>query len=180
MSANYEDEPREHPALKNFNRTGEQAKYTLKSAIGGALKGALIGAVALAGLSIVVGGMMGLSIAAIPLIGPFLAPAAVAGGAAGGLAVAAGSLLKGAMWGAGIGAVVSGVRGLLDSGDAADDEAEKRVAAYERREVREERMAMLDQRREQQRLAMAQQAQSMGLAPGVNLPFGPGSNERQV
>lgn len=179
MSADDDNMP-EHPALKNYSPAQERAKHTLKSAVGGALKGAMIGAAVLGGIVLVATAMLGLSVAAIPFIGVPLAGAAAYFGSGGILAALGGAALTGAMWGGGLGAAIGGVKGAMDSQDAADDEADRRIAAYERREVREERMAMVQQRREQQRLAMAQQAQSMGLTPGLNLPFGPGSNERQV
>lgn len=156
------DDNATHPGLEGYSRTGEQVKHTL----GKALKFAAWGAVLLG----------------VGMMVPFAPMATLATGISsvfglGGAASIGSSLLtlfaKGAIAGGAIGGALGLARGLSGASAAADDEEEKRIASYERREVRNERLAALEMQRAQQGLALARQARELGVGPGV-LPGGKG------
>jgi|GEM_PF-3680766 len=167
---------KKHPALKNFNRTG----FIMKHVLFGLLKGAAIGAVAGIGAAIAMSFMtlaaggwvtglvvgLGALLRNVPIVGDLIGAGA---GEVGGFALQAGGVL--ALSGAGIGAAVMGIMSMSSASAAADAEEDKLVAKYEQQQARKERMVALEQRRDQQRAAMEQQAAGVR-SPNMQIPYG--------
>lgn len=171
MSAEYGQEPGEHPALKNFNAPLEHIKAIGSKALKWAAKAAIVIGVGAALLALAPAGVLSvLNTVTFGLSGALIGE--------GGIAAAMGALWTGVKAGGIVGLLLGGISGAAESSDVVADKKEEVIAAYDRLEARQERVALLGQRREQQRMAMAQQAQSMGLTPGVGLPSLPDGSER--
>ncbi len=156
----------EHPGLGGYSRTWEQAKHvigkTLKfAAWGAAITGALMLLSPVGGIASAIGAVSGL-----------FGSGTVAGGIGSALIK---TLVVGAVPGAVIGGALGLAKGIGGAGNAADDEEERRVAAYERREVRNERKEMLAMQRAHQGIALAREAQATGISPGMMFGKGQGS-----
>lgn len=164
-----DDELPEHPGLKNFNQPLEYIKHVAGKAIKWGAIAALIGGLA---VGLIPGAFtaLGSFTSLIPGVGATVTNWFASG--------ALTSFMTGAIWAGMAGGAIGAISGMADAGDAVDEAAEQRIAAYERREVRQQRLAMLDQRREQARLNMAQRAQAMGLTPGHGLPMEMDDNSR--
>lgn len=171
----------QHPAMKRFNRPVTMVKHVVGKTAKGAIIGALVGGAGALLLGLIGGGAVAAALGAIPVVGwilaPLIAPLTAAAGAS--LVGALGGATAGAILGAKIGAVISGLFSLGSMGEAADEESERLMAGYERREARMERMEAMAHRRDQQRLAMAQQAQAIGINPNSGLPHDRGMGSRE-
>jgi len=67
----------------------------------------------------------------------------------------------GAIFGAKVGGVIGGVKGLLGAGEEVEKKKQQMIDNYERNEMRQERRDAMEMRR----VAMRQQMQSMGVSP---------------
>ncbi|MDX1974164.1 MAG: hypothetical protein SFT92_00655 [Rickettsiales bacterium] len=139
------------PALKNFSRTGEYVKHTFKSALNGAIKGALIvGALALIPLALgpgLIGGAVG---TLLSFVGLNTAGAATAGFFS---AKVLGAAFGAAMFGAKVGAVVGGATGLMGAEDAVDEAEARAVDRTQRAQMRSVNSEMMGMRVAQMRAA---------------------------
>lgn len=107
------------------------------------------------------GGITGaLAAGAMGVLGTIGLPVLVGAAVVGGLAAAAGAFF-----------------GLRGAGDAVAEANDEQIANFDRGQMRVERSKMMDLKMQQQRLAMVQQAQEMGISnPNMGLP---GSNRGQ-
>lgn len=153
-----EDDAPEHPATKGFNGTGFKLKYSL----GRLAKFAAIGAAIAGGI-----GLIGLA-----LSGP-LGLAAIGTASLFGFAGVTITTVLAA------GAALGGMFGLLtgDADGAKQEEMQRLEENYDRSEARRDRMDALAMRRDQQKMAYARHAQSLGLNPNAGLPRGRGGHE---
>jgi hypothetical protein len=192
--------PPEHPALANYSPAAEKGKYTIGKILKWAAIGAAIGGVgfAVGSAALTLGAgflgvttLAGLAVAALGAItigtGPIgwaaiglMGAAGVAGLSALGIGVGTvasifggvflSAAMPGLLIGAGIGAAIGLISGMSGAQDAADDKKADLISHHERLEHRQERVHALAMRAEQQRLALAKQAQEMGLNPTAGLP----------
>ena len=110
----------QHPALKGFNRPVEMVKHVANKIVKNGLLGAAVGALAMVAVGTIVGAA---TVAAIPVVGIFLAPLAGTLGAT----FAAGStglLVAGAIVGAKIGGLIGAFTGISGASDAVEDKAQ--------------------------------------------------------
>lgn len=151
---NFNPDDYEHPALKNYSRTGAQVKHVASKGMKWGLIGAAVGTLALGALL-----MTGVGAAAV-LGGPLAWLATAVAGAAGvamptaALSLGVSALTNVAIIGGGMGAIIGGasgaLSGLFGAGDAADQEEDKRVMRYEQAMMRQRRMQDLQRLRDQQ------------------------------
>ncbi len=155
----------EHPALKGYSRMWEMAKHIGGSAIKSAAKWAAVGVVVLGAIALLPAAAAGVLSTLTFGLSSWLV------GSGTGLLI--GAVGNGLMFGAAAGALVGGLSSVASAGEAADQVADERVAAYERGEVRQIRIASMQQKLNP---SMAQGA-GYGVSAAPNLPLNQKSSE---
>lgn len=165
-----EEEDFDHPGKKNFSRFRAGLKHIAGETFKGVSMGGLVGGgVALAIMAATFIAFPGFSLFATVASAIGLGAGVTFGGAA--LGVAAFAAI-----GAALGGAFKLIGSALNANDAIDREEDKVIARYEQMEARQERVAMLHQRRQQQEIAMERQRAELGLRP--NLPQRRGREEQ--